>query len=44
MLEESGSITYDEVGERIRFVLREEENGEEIEAFEVIALYLKVHI
>ena len=42
MLEESGSITYDEVEERIRFLVREEENGEEIDAFEIIALYLKV--
>ena len=42
MREESGSITYDEVEERIRFVIREEENGQEIDAFEVIALFLKV--
>ena len=40
--EESGSITYDEIGERVRFLIREEDNGQEIDAFEVIALYLKV--
>ena len=42
MLEESGSITYDEVEERIRFVVRVEENGQEEDVYEVIALFMKV--
>ena len=42
LLEESGSITYDETEERVRYVIREEDNGQEIDAFEVIVLYSKV--
>lgn len=42
LLEEGGSITYDETEERVRFLVREEANGTLFDAFEVIELYLKV--
>ena len=37
-------MTYDEVEQRVRFVIREIDGGEEIDAFEIIVLYLKVRI
>lgn len=42
MLEEGGSITYDEVEERIRFLVREYENDQEVDVFEIILLFMKV--
>ncbi|XP_065919769.1 mammalian ependymin-related protein 1-like [Dysidea avara] len=39
--EEAGTITYDEVGERIRSVVKEERNGQVVDAYEILTLYLK---
>ena len=42
MREEAGTISYDEVGERIRFLVKEERDGQVTDAYEMILLYLKV--
>ena len=42
MREEAGTITYDEVGERIRTVVEDERNGQIVDVYEILTLYLKV--
>lgn len=42
MREEAGTITYNEVGERIRTVAEDEHNGQVVDVYEILTLYLKV--